>query len=120
VYYEVVNPDPVNPDPRLYALIDDHLVEAYWASVDHIGTTDLVLCFDTAAEVDPVTAHVREGLLADPAAPKVLTKKVSKPAKDTAVELKSGSTAFWLIVFFPDEAIITAVNAQRLGEGGAA
>ncbi|TKD12364.1 hypothetical protein [Polyangium fumosum] len=110
----------VKLDARLHNLIDDRLFEAYWAAVEHFGTTDLVLYFDTEVEVDPVTAYVRERLLADPSAPKFLAEKVSKPAKDTAVELKSGSTAFWLIVSFPDETIITAVNAQRLGEGGAA
>ena len=110
----------VKLDARLQDLIDERLFEAYWAAVEHFGTTDLVLHFDTAAEVDPVIANVRERLLADPAAPKNLAEKLSKPAKDTAAELKGGSTAFWLIVSFPDEMIITAVNAQRLGEGGAA
>lgn len=111
----------VNLDARLHDLIDERLFEAYWAAVEHYGTTDLVLYFDTAVDVDPVTAYVRERLLAEPDAPHVLTQKVSKPAKDAAVELKDGSTAFWLIVSFPDEEMITtAVIAQRLGEGGAA
>lgn len=107
-------------ESRARALIDERLFQAYWASVEHYGTTDLVLYFDTAVDVDPVTVFVRERLLADPAAPSVLTQKVSKPAKDAAVELKGGSTAFWLVVAFPDEMITMAVITQRLGQDGSA
>jgi hypothetical protein len=108
-------------EARVRNLIDDRLFSAYWASVEHFGTTDLVLYFDTEREEDPVDAHVRERLLAKPDIPPSLAVKVSKPASEAATAIKGASTAFWLIVSFPDaEMVVTAVNAQRMGGGGVA
>lgn len=108
-------------EDRLKHLIDDRLFEAYWAAVEHFGTTDLILFFDTEREEDPVTAHRRQQLLDAPDAPPSLAKKCSKPAAESASTLTGASTAFWLVASFPDdEMVITAVRAQRLAEGGSA
>lgn len=107
-------------EARALALIDDRLFDAYWASVDHFGTTDLVLYFDTEREEDPVSAYVRGRFISRPDAPAFVTEKFSKPAMNAAVNLKAASTAFWLAVSFPEGMIVTAVVAQRIGEGGQA
>ena len=84
----------MNLDARTRAVVDERLFAAYWASVEHFGTTDLVLYFDTERE---------------------------EPAKDAATALTAAGTAFWLVVSFPDEElIVTAVIAQRTSPGGAA
>ena len=59
----------MNLEARARAVVDERLFAAYWASVDHFGTTDLVLYFDTEREEDPVDAFVRARLLADPSIP---------------------------------------------------
>jgi hypothetical protein len=111
----------MNLEARARAVIDDRLFQAYWASVEHFGTPDLVLYFDTEQDADPLHAHVRERLLADSAIPPQLAGKLSKPASEAATTLKGASTSFWLVVSFPDdEMVVTAVVAQRLGEGGTA
>ena len=112
---------PGNLEARARALIDDRLFAAYWASVEHFGTTDLVLYFDTERDEDPVDAFVRERLVADPKIPEALASKVSRPAKAVATTLKGAATAFWLVVSFPDEEmVVTAVIAQRVTGGGIA
>jgi hypothetical protein len=111
----------MNLDARTRAVVDERLFAAYWASVEHFGTTDLVLYFDTEREEDPVDAFVRPRLLSDPNIPPGLATKISKPAKDAATALTAAGTAFWLVVSFPDEElIVTAVIAQRTSPGGAA
>jgi hypothetical protein len=108
-------------EARARAVVDERLFAAYWASVDHFGTTDLVLYFDTEREEDPVDAFVRTRLLADPNIPGPLSAKISKPAKDAATTLAGAGTAFWLVVSFPgEEMIVSAVVAQRTGQGGTA
>src|SRR5580704_5639904 len=105
----------MNLEARARAVVDDRLFAAYWAAVEHFGTTDLVLYFDTEREVDPVDAFVRTRLLADPNIPTVLATKISKPARDaaTATALTGASTAFWLVVSFPNQdMVISAVIAQ--------
>jgi len=108
-------------EARTRAVIDDRLFGVYWASVEHFGTTDLVLYFDTEREVDPVDAFVRERLVASPDIPAALASKMSRPAKEAASVLKGATTAFWLVVSFPnDEVVVTAVCAQRASLGGTA
>ena len=111
----------MNLEARARAVVDERLFAAYWASVEHFGTTDLVLYFDTEREEDPVDAFVRARLLADPSIPPPLAAKISKPAKDAATALTEARTAFWLVVSFPnEEMIVSAVVAQRSGQGGTA
>jgi hypothetical protein len=113
--------EAMNLEARARAVVDERLFAAYWAGVEHFGTTDLVLYFDTERDEDPVDAFVRERLLADPDIPEGLATKISKPAKDAASALTGASTAFWLVVSFPDEElIVSAVIAQRVGQGGTA
>jgi hypothetical protein len=111
----------MNREARARAVVDERLFAAYWASVDHFGTTDLVLYFDTDRREDPVDAFVRTRLLADANIPGPLSAKISKPAKDAATTWTGAGTAFWLVVLFPDEEmIVSAVVAQRAGQGGTA
>jgi hypothetical protein len=113
--------DAMNREARARAVVDERLFAAYWASVDHFGTTDLVLYFDTDRREDPVDAFVRTRLLADANIPGPLSAKISKPAKDAATTWTGAGTAFWLVVSFPDEEmIVSAVVAQRAGQGGTA
>jgi|HubBroStandDraft_2_1064218.scaffolds.fasta_scaffold837681_1 hypothetical protein len=88
----------MNLEERARAVVDERLFAAYWAGVDHFGTTDLVLYFDTEREVDPVDAFVRARLLEDPNIPEPLATKISKPAKDAATTLTGASTAFLTFV----------------------
>jgi hypothetical protein len=108
-------------DLEARARVDDRLFSAYWTAVEHFGTADLVLHFDTKRDEDPVDALVRERLLADRNIPPVLAARGSRPAKDAAITLKGATTAFWLIVSFPgEEMVVTAVIAERVGRGGSA
>ena len=118
---EAMTHDTKKLEARARSVIDDRLFEAYWAGVEHFGTTDLVLYFDTEEDVDPVSAYARERLVANADIPPYLASKLSKSAKDAAVALKGASTAFWLVVSFPDEQmVVTAVAAQRTVGGGSA
>ena len=105
---------------QLRGLLDfDCMCEEFWKGVEHWGTTDLVLFYDMTD--DSLSVLVREQLVTDPEAPDFLKLKVSKPAKEAAVELKDASTAFWLAVSLPNGGmIISAVIAQRLAQGGVA
>ena len=105
-------------DPRVRELIDDQLFEFFWDAAKHFGTTDLVITFDTEAEVDPIQASAREQLIAAPDAPDFIRQTFAAPASEQAPELKgTGAAAFWLLAFFPEsEGVAVAVNAQRVGE----
>lgn len=107
-------------EERAKALVDDRLIQCFWDAANHLGTTDLVVYFDTEVEVDPVSVFVREALLKGPNAPPELVSKISKPARDAGITLKGTQTAFWLVASFPENMYVVAVLAKRLGQGGAA
>jgi hypothetical protein len=96
----------MNLEARARAVVDERLFAAYWASVEHFGTTDLVLYFDTEREEDPVDAFVRARLLADPSIPPPLAAKISKPAKGAATVLSASEEV--------------RVDADKAGLGSAA
>ncbi len=103
---------------RAKALINDRLFCAYWDGVDHYEDTDLILYLDT--EQEELQMFVRERFIEPSDVPLAFKQKFSKPAKDTAVNLKGGSTAFWFMASFPEGMYVTAVIAQRVGNGGEA
>ena len=105
---------------RAQQLVDDSLIRAYWDAVGRIGTTDLVLYLDTEEGPDSLRTFSREELVADPEAPDFFKQKVSKPARDTAKQLKDGETAFWFMASFPDGIGCVSVIAQRMSPGGSA
>ncbi|MBK8940002.1 MAG: hypothetical protein IPM79_20865 [Polyangiaceae bacterium] len=107
-------------EARARALLDDRLFDAYRASVDHFGTTDLILYFDTERDEDPVSAYVRERFISKPDAPRFVGEKFAKPAKDAAVNLKGASTAFWLAVSFPVGMVADPLRDHGGDEGGRA
>lgn len=105
---------------RVNVLIDNHRVfEVFWQAADHFNTTDLVLVFDEAAEVDPVTAYTREALISRPDIPDSMRRKICEPARDAARSLHYAPIAFWLFAYFSDgEAVCTAVNAKPTAAPG--
>lgn len=104
---------------RISSFIDNRLFEAYRASVEHFGTTDLVLVFNEEREVDPVDAFNRKRFIEDPEAPGFLKEKMSKPATEVETNLKHGEVAFWFLVFYATgESECAAIKATLLGPGG--
>ena len=104
---------------RIAPLVDERLFEAFWGAVEHFGTTDLVVFFETERDVDPVDVLTREGILKNPNASDFLRAKVAKQPGAASVPGASPTT-FWFVAVFPDETIVTAVTARRIGNGGAA
>ena len=94
------------------ALVDDRLFDAFWVAVEHFGTTDLVVFFETERDVNPVSVAIRESLLKAANTPHFLREKLAnKP-------MAASPTTFWLVVAFRDQVTVTAVTARRTGEGG--
>jgi hypothetical protein len=108
-------------EARARQVIDDHLFEAFWESVDHLGTTDLVLCLDTTVPEKTLQVFVREQLIQDPEAPAFLKRKFARPAREVARKMKDASTSFWLMIAFPDEQVLVlALHARQMSPGGQA
>ena len=106
-------------DQRVRALIDDRLFKAYWDSVTHFKTKDLVLFFNEMEEVDPVSAAPREKLLSDPDLPEGVRAKLQKPPSEAAVQLKSSDASFWLVAVLSDEEMVCVpVNGKAVAPGG--
>jgi len=106
-------------EARLHSLVDERLFKAYWDAVAHFNTTDLVLCLDESAEVDPVAVYVRERLLNAPDIPEALRSKIAKPARDVAGRLSSTDAAFWFVPIFADgEMAYAAIRAKYIGPSG--
>lgn len=108
-----------NSSLRVQRLIDDRLIDVYRASVEHFGSTDLVLIFDESKEIDPVDSFKRLPLYESPDIPAFLKSKLCKPAKQALGKLNHAEVAFWFVVFFKDgESICTAVKATLMGKAG--
>jgi len=99
-------------DDRIKPLVDDRLMAAYWDGVQHYGTTDLVVTYNTELEEDPVTISRRETMAADAGIPPSLLEKIGQRPKDPS--------AFWFIALFPDDVIVVALTGHRIGAGGSA
>ena len=101
------------------ALVTNELYEAYWRSVDELGTTDLVLVRDMSMPSSRVVM-TREQCLADPRTPDFLREKAMGLPNETATHTGASTASFWLAVFFPDDFIVLAVNGTRMAKGGTA
>jgi len=107
------------PSARVQKLIDNKLIEAYRASVEHFGNTDLVLVFDESKGIDPIDSYERMPLSKSPDIPGFLKNKLCKPAKEALGKLSHAEVAFWLVVFFEDgESACTVVKATLMGKAG--
>jgi hypothetical protein len=101
-------------------LIDDKLIRAYWESVEHYKTRDLVLLYAVEDSRHPVRAFVREELLAS-TLPADIKAKVADPASDATSRPASSDATFWLLAIFSEqEAACLAVNAKLMAPGGRA
>lgn len=106
-----------------YALIrpfvTDELMEAYYSSIKHHGTDDLVLILDV--ELDELKAFVRDKaeviLRRALAEDKSLADMITVPARETIVALK-GFPAFWFIVLFKDQRTVCVSISGTLVSGG--
>lgn len=78
-------------------LVDDRIMSIYWDAVDHYGTTDLVVIFETEREVDPVSVRTRESILKAPSAPASFQQKFANPPKASG---EPGVTSFWFVAYF--------------------
>jgi hypothetical protein len=95
--------------------VDERILAIYWDAVGHCGTTDLVVIFETEREVDPVSVRTRESILKAPSAPASFQKRFANPPKASG---EPGVTSFWFVALFPEQTVIVAVRAMRLGVGG--
>lgn len=97
------------------------MLDAYWASVQKIGSRDLVVYRDLEDEETPIRVFERATILKHPEIPECLAKRLSKPASELAESVRETAATFWLIVSYPDDDLsVTAISAERMLQGGTA
>jgi hypothetical protein len=90
--------------------IDDQLIDAYWESVEHYKTRDLVMYLDPHASIR-LRAFVRTKLVQEGALilPPSLLQKLSVACEQEA------ATEFWFLLALPEQLGISVVRAHRIG-----
>lgn len=95
---------------RIRAIMPPDIFESYWKAVETLGTTDLIVFLDPSETEYQILR--RQECLDSPA--DALNQTISRPASETAKFLTSeGAAAFWLVVYFPENPVVTSVIAKR-------